>query len=145
MSFNSQLNEQEKKLQDMYEDAKQRLAAYRLQATLYDTAQALIDRGRPGETVAEIIINTNSATPVKELLEKADTVIENAKKQPATKKVFVVMAHDVQRGDFWPTCNLENSRFDSLKDAFAGLEKAEKNNAMPISLKYFVLGEEVEA
>lgn len=150
MSYTDKVNEQEKEVAAAYEKAQKALSHIRLQATLTDTAQAILDIERPGETVAEIIISTNTAKPASEVLTEAAAVIDNAKKEPPKKTVYRVMFGMSTGGGFttWPTAELspERNTFTTIGEAVVMARKYnELLNVNPGNDFYYVLAKEIDA
>lgn len=152
MNYTEKVNEQEKAITELYEKAQKSLSKVRLQATLYDTAQAILDIERPGEEVAEIVIGTNTAMPLSETLKKTDealaeaeAALENAKKQPATKTVYTIRYCTL--GGEVSTAPLANPRkidHDTIESAFEELNYLRENHST-IGTRYFIESRQVEA
>lgn len=79
MNYTEQIYERGKALQDEFQKAQKALSAVRLHATLLDAAQALVDVERPGETVTEIAISTNTAQKVSETLKEAEAELRRVR------------------------------------------------------------------
>lgn len=150
MNFTEQVNEQEKEITGLYEKAQKAFSALRLKATLYDTAQAILNLVRPGETVTEIVISTNTAKPLADVLAEAEAVVENSKKQPAKKTVYVVMYAAVELGvaffKTWPSAEIKPNEFSTLEEAAkVAREKQTKNSVWGDNDFYFVSAKEIDA
>ena len=106
----------------------------RLLFNLNASAQAILDSERPGEKVQEVLINTDSAASVKELLEPkpTKTVYQLGFRDNYSKKVF-----------FDPDLGFpRKTKFDDLEGAAD--ELAWLKNRHPDYL-YFIVQSDVEA
>jgi hypothetical protein len=105
---------------------------------LFALAQEIINTVRPGETVQEVLINTNSAEPIEEVIEQAKEIVENAKKQPKKKTVFTLMFMlSNSPAVAFPSTTWSPNRFETLEEAMVALKKA--NQKFPL---YFLLQHE---
>ncbi|SRR5216684_3201993 len=105
---------------------------------LYALAQEIVDDVKPGEKVHEVLINTNSAEPITEVIEQAKELLANAPKPKKT--IYTVVFNGSERT--WPSKEISNNEFTSLKDAVSAMEKVEGKN---LYCQYFVKESEVEA
>lgn len=103
---------------------------------LYELAQEIVNEVKPGETVREVLINVNSAEPITEVIEQAKELLANAPKPKKT--VYTVIFNGSQRT--WPSKEISNNEFDSLKDAVSAMEKVEGRD---LYCHYFIERHEV--
>ncbi len=114
-------------------------AGWSAKSRLYALAQEIVDEVKPGETVQEVLINTNSAEPITEVIEQAKELLANAEKpQPAKKVVFTIMYNSAFTNSF-PSTVLSPNRFETLKEAAEVVRRENENYP-----HYFIL-EHVEA
>lgn len=104
---------------------------------LYELAQEIVNEVKPGETVREVLINVNSAEPITEVIEQAKELLANAPKPKKT--VYTVIFNGSERT--WPSKEISNNEFDSLKDAVSAMEKVEGRD---LYCQYFIERHEVD-
>lgn len=118
---------------------RERRAGRSVKECLYVLAQELVNEVKPGETVQEVLINTNSAEPIAEVIEQAKEIVANSKKQSGKKTIFTVMF--CGSASIWPSKEISET-FTSIKDAVDAIEKSEGKS---LFCQYFVKESEVDA
>lgn len=117
-------------------DAEKTLKKGLLYLEVKKAAQAVIDTERPGETVQEVLINTDSATPLADVL--------NPPAPKATKVVyriaFLSSEGEVESENLVLPLRLE---FNNLKEALE--ETGRLKDKYSIGKNYFIVEKTVEA
>ncbi len=103
---------------------------------LRDAAQVVLDIDNPGETVAEVLINSNTASSLKELL--------NPPPAKPTKTVFKIAYYSASGSVHTENLYLpRETQFDSLQEASDEIAYLKKTTS--IGNGYFVIQSDVEA
>ncbi|VVB50918.1 Uncharacterised protein [uncultured archaeon] len=116
--------------------AKQEVAAKKLE--LRAAAQDIVDIVRPGEAVSEVVINTNTGTSVKEILETAERSASESLIPEATKIKYFLYYTD---REFVKRFYDYYDAFDTRLEALDARKQAECHGFY----KYYIFATEVPA
>jgi len=118
---------------------REKRAGWSVKERLYALAQEIVNEVKPGDKVQEILINTNSAEPLTEVIEQAKELLANNAKPKRT--VYTVMFNG--SASVWPSKeDGVRGPFTSMTDAVTAIEKAEGRS---LYTQYFIKESEVDA